>query len=161
MNNKILILGILLVLTIGDILALGVTPGKNTLIYPSELNGTFSFKILNSEHKNFGVSISVSGELEDYIKLSETNYIFSSNEDSKEIFYTLNIPENLSYGEHKTQIVISEMEEGDSNFGGNVGVITGLSIFVPYPNKYIESDLHVFNDPNKTVFLIPVLNRGQ
>jgi hypothetical protein len=158
--NRILIFGILLVLTLSNVLALGVTPGKNTLIYPDELNGTFSFKVLNSENNDFGVSISVEGELKDYIQLSETSYQFSS-EDFKEIFYSLDIPDSLSPGEHKAQIIVSEVKEGESNFGGQVGVITSISIFVPYPYKYVESTLNVFEMDNKTTLVIPVINRGK
>lgn len=160
-KNNFLIFGILLVLTIGNILALGVTPGKKTLNYPGDLNGTFSFKVLNSENKDFDVFLSVSGELADYITLKDNYYHFSSKQDFKEFVYSLNIPEDLSYGEHSGQIIISEANIEGKTFGGNLGVVMGVYVFVPYPSRYIESDLTVYNVPNKTVFLIPVVNKGE
>jgi len=79
--NKFVILGILLVLTLQNVIALGVTPGRNTLNYPDELNKTFSINVLNSENKHFNVDISVGGELGEYIKLNKEKHQFSENQD--------------------------------------------------------------------------------
>ena len=56
-TNKFLIIGILLVLTLQNVVALGVSPGRNTLNYPDEVSKTFSFNVLNSENKHFKVDI--------------------------------------------------------------------------------------------------------
>ena len=64
MKKKIIfIIGILLVLTLQNIFALGVTPGRTTINYPDDLDRTFSFSVLNSENKDMQLFFGTSGDL--------------------------------------------------------------------------------------------------
>ncbi len=162
MKKKIFVVGILLVLTLQFVFALGVTPGRTTINYPNDLNKTFSFKILNSENKDMQLSFDTSGDLGDYIILNEKSAEISEEKDSREFTYTLNVPMNMNPGEHKGEIIISE--KGDEEIiGAKISVKTEIVFFIPYPYKYIESDVNVIesNKNETTTFLIPVINRGE
>ena len=161
-QKNILIIGILLVLTLQTIFALGVTPGRTTIKYPDDLNRVFSFSVLNSENKDIQLFFGTSGELGEYIILNENNVEIKKGEDSKEFTYTLNVPLNMEPGDHRGEIIISEIGE-EEGFGAKIAVKTELVFFVPYPSKYIESAVDIIeSDKNETtVFLIPVINRGE
>ncbi len=144
------------------VFALGVTPGRTTIKYPEGLDKSYSFTVLNSEEKNMQLFFGTSGELGEYIILNEKNVEISKSENSKEFTYTFNAPLDMEPGEHKGQIIISELGD-EEGFGAKLAVITEVVFFIPYPYKYIESDINIIeSDKNETtVFLIPFINRGQ
>jgi len=158
----IFIVGILLLASMQTLFALGITPGRTTIIYPGDASRVYSFTILNSEAKNINLSIQTSGELANAISLNQNNCLLKSNEDSKTLSYTFKLPENLSPGQHKGVITVVETGGEDDSFGAKLGVSTEIVVFIPYPSKYIESDLDVFSntDNNLTTFLIPLINHG-
>jgi len=163
---KILIFGILLVLTLQSVFALGITPGRFTLNYPDDLDKVYSFKILNSENEHINVTIGGTGELSDYLMLEETSYEFASSEDSKELKFKLTLEDKdieLEPGEHKGKINVYEVSGyGDDVFGAKLGVSSEIVFFVPYPFKYLESRVEIIESHKNetTVFLIPMINRG-
>lgn len=157
------VVGILIVFTMQNILALGITPGRTTILYPEDAKQIYSFTILNSEAKNMNLSIQTSGELADSINLTQSYFFLTSYEDSKTFYYRFNLPGNLSPGQHKAVITVSDSGGEYSTFGAKLGVSTEIVVFIPYPSKYIESDLDVYSSEdngNLTTFLIPVINRG-
>jgi len=163
MNKKIVLaIGILLVLTLQTVSALGVTPGRRTIEYPDDLDKTFNFRVLNPEHKDMQLFFGTSGELGEYIVLDENSVEIDKTEDSKDFTYTLNAPLDLAPGKHIGEIIISEIGD-EEGIGAVIAVKTELVFFVPYPSKYIESTVDIIeSDKNETtVFLIPIINRGE
>lgn len=158
----VFVVGILLLAGMQTIFALGITPGRTTILDNEDANRVYSFTILNSESKNMNLSIQASGELANAISLNQNYYELHFNEASKTLFYNFKIPGNLSPGQHKGVITVVEISGGDDSFGAKLGVSTEIVIFIPYPEKYIESALDVFSniDENLTTFLIPLINHG-
>lgn len=162
--KKLLFIFVLLILS--NICALGITPARTTLNFEEGMQKNIPFKVLNSESKDLDVSISVRGKLAQYVTLSDTSAHFSSNEKEKEFYYTFNLPENLDEpGTHEAEILVVEEKNIDDEVVGTqisetVGVITQLHIYVPYPDKYVESNLKVVDSGGTTNFLVPVLNKG-
>jgi hypothetical protein len=168
-NKMTFVAGILLVLTIlniSSILALGVTPGRNTLSYSSDLeDNEFSFTVLNTEEETIHLSFSTEGDLKDGIILHQDSAKMLPYEESKKFTYSLDIDENsLKSGENKGQITIRQLPDDDelASFSALPAVSTEIVVLVPYPGKYVESNIRILEaGKNETTeFLIPVINRG-
>lgn len=147
------------------VFALGVTPGRTTFNFEPGSEKSFSFFILNSEDKDFGVSIIVEGDLKNYLTLSENSFNMYSDEPDKKIQANLSLPFWLSPGLHVLKIFVLEKnseEGGSTKLGAVVGVVTEVNVFVPYPGKYLDVGINVVgpNENGGIDFVIPVVNRG-
>jgi len=170
MNKKIISLLIVVVFIslflMQSIFALGVTPGRTTLDFSSNLEKEISFEVVNTENKDMNVAFSVEGDLAGFITLSSDVESFSSKESSKIFKYKLNLPKGLSPGLHEAKIVITElpkdMENKEVLIQATVSVVTQLHIYVPYPGKYLEAKLDVVNNEKTNLinFYIPLISRG-
>ena len=81
MDKKIINLLIVIVFVslflIPSIFALGVTPGRTTLDFSSNLEKEVSFEVVNTENKDMNFAFSVEGDLADFITLSSDVKSFS------------------------------------------------------------------------------------
>ncbi|MBU2634246.1 MAG: hypothetical protein KJ674_03290 [Nanoarchaeota archaeon] len=168
--NKIIIIILIFIsiLIIKDVSAIGITPGRTTINFEPNLEREVKFTIINSEHKDMKVLLSVDGELASYVTLSNILIDFSSNEESKDFKYTINLPSNLENpGVNEVNIIATELppdaDEEGAFVGATAAVATQLHINVPYPGKYLTIDLQVEEaQPNEPViFHVPVMNFGE
>ena len=167
-NKKLLFVFVLtlIVLTLQNVSAIGITPGRTTINFEPSLTKEVQFSIINSEHKDMSVVFMVRGDLAESVTLTKTYAEILSSEDSKSFTYNINLPEKVTPpGLYEVEIVALEMpkdikEEG-TFVGATVSVITQLHIYVPYPDKYLEGDINVMESDGKTMFFIPVVSRGK
>lgn len=170
MNKKIasafvsVLLGILLV---SNVLALGITPGGTTYMFEPNAEKTFSFSVVNSEHKDLDLSIIIRGDLNNSISLSENKFKMAAGEADRRINVILKMPNELSPGTHISDIVVTESQNrtnnGNTFLGTSIGVVTQIYVIVPYPGKYLVASLNVIGpDENGNIlFVFPVINRGE
>lgn len=169
MKTKILLIlaGLLIVLTLQSVSAIGITPGRTTLNFEPGLHKEVSFSIINSEHKDMSVVFMVKGDLSEVVTLNQAYAEFLASEDSKQFTYTVDLPQKISKpGKYEIEIVALEMpkdiKERGTFVGATVAVVTQLHIYVPYPYKYAEAELNIIEgEDGKMIFLIPVVNRGK
>ena len=170
-NKKLIFVIILIFTTIllfKEVNAIGITPGRTTINFEPNLKKDIKFTIINSEHKDMKVVLSVEGELANYITLHNVLVEFNANEESKSFIYTVSLPSSLEKpGVNEANIIAMELpvdanEEG-AFVGATAAVATQLHVNVPYPGKYLEIDLKVEeaqqNEP--VTFHIPVMNFGE
>jgi hypothetical protein len=155
-----------MLLTIQNISAIGITPGRTSINFESGLNREVSFSIVNTEHKDMSVVFMVRGELADYITLSQVYEEFLSSDETKQFSYKIKLPAKFDKpGRYEGEIVALEMPKGikeqGSYVGATVAVISQVHVYVPYPNKYVEAELNIIGAEGKTNFIIPVINRGK
>ncbi len=174
-NNKLAIIfliimmfSILLIVNIPQASALGISPGRTTINYEEGLQREIKFSVLNSEYKGMKVSLSVQGELKDYVKLSQDLVEFRTIDENKELTYTVNLPVSLKDkpGLHSAEIVALEdlKDEGEgTHIGATVAVLTQFYVYVPCPGKCIEADLEIVEngEGNPADLFIPVISRGK
>jgi len=159
--------GLFLLLSITNVLAIGITPGRTTLNFESNAHQEISFTIVNSENKDMSVVFTVRGDLAEYVTLSQAYAEFTSGEESKTFVYSVDLPDKIATpGTHKAEIVALEMpkdlKEKGTFIGATVSVITQLYVDVPYPNKYAEAAVNIMEgEEGKIVFLVPVVNKGK
>ncbi len=169
MENKFNVLLIMIIglFFISNVVALGVSPARNTLDFSSGSNNKYVFKIINSEAKDMNLEISARGDLVDYINLNKRMVNIISGDEMIEIGYHLNLPDSLSPGLHVGEIVISEpsqdLDDGVNFVGATLAVVTQIHVYVPYPGKYADAKLNIINAEvgGEAIFVIPVVSRGK
>lgn len=163
---KKLIFGLLLIIMIQNVFAIGITPGRTTINFEPNLQKQGYFSIINSENKEMSVVFMVRGNFSEYLVLNEVYSEFLSSDKTKSFTYTVNLPNEISSpGRHEIEIVALEtpkdIKEKGSFVGATVAVITKVDIYVPYPEKYVEAEINIIESEGKEIFLIPVTNRGE
>ncbi len=169
MNRFLIILSffIFLIILIPNINALGITPGRTSIDFSSNLQKEVSFSVINSEHKNMNIAFTVQGDLVNYIEMDKEVIAFSKNENSKNFKYKINLPKDLSPGLHQAEIIATELPEDIEDIGmivkATVSVATQLYIYVPYPGKYIDVNFDIVNRENENLidFYLPIISRGE
>jgi hypothetical protein len=166
--NKKYILFIVSLFLISSAYALGVTPARTTIDFEPGLTKTINFDIINSEGKDMRlVGSVVAGELDNYISLPLKEMFISAGEKSKTFSYNINLPESLSPGLHKGEILITELSEemdlGVTQVLATLAVVTQLYIYVPYPGKYADAKMVVYNanQGEDVLFVFPVVSAGE
>ncbi|MBI5804078.1 hypothetical protein HY450_02445 [Candidatus Pacearchaeota archaeon] len=163
--SKLFVSIVLFVFLISGVFALGVTPGRTTFDYEPGTQRKVDFSVVNSEKDDINIVVLVQGELNESISLSEVSFSMSSSEQSRNLRYILDMPQNLAPGAHSSEIVILQLpgrsSVSDAFVGGTVAVVTEVVVFVPYPGKYAEAGLNIIGPENgKVTFVIPVTSRG-
>ena len=163
-----ILVSLVIVLTLQNVLAIGITPGRTTLNFEPGLHKEVGFSIINSEHKDMSVVFIVKGNLSESITLTQTYVEFLASEESKSFSYTVDLPQKFNKpGKYEAEIVALEMpkdiKEQGAFVGATVAVVTQLHVYVPYPGKYIEAEVDVIEsrEEGKIFFLIPMINRGK
>jgi len=164
MSKKLVVL-LMIVFVMSNVMALGITPGRITLSYEPGSQKILGFSIINSEKKEMNLELFARGELNESISLAEDSLSMGADESERKLSYSFSIPSELSPGPHSAGIVVVQSAGGSSGntfIGAATGVETEISVFVPYPGKYIEADLNIYGqEEGKEInFVIPVVNRG-
>lgn len=166
MNSKIVFLLLAIVLFAGIVSSLGVTPGRTTLEYNPGETKDIKFSVLNSENRNMDLEIKKAGELKEYIELKKEEISMTSEEGSKDTSYKIKIPDDMDPGLHEGKVIIKrkkdshEVSDG-AKIGTALAVVTQVRFYVPYPGNYLEASLSIESSEDKTVFHIPVENKGK
>ena len=162
-----LILLLIGIFMISSVYALGVSPGRTTLDFKSDLQKSIEFEIINSGKEDINVILSAQGGLAKYITISSETISISASEHSKTVSYSVNFPEDLEPGLHTGKIFIMEIPNSDESSGSAVlatlAVVSQLYVNVPYPGKFATSDMVIYN-ANKgddVTFVFPVISRGE
>ena len=158
---------IFVILMVSNVLALGITPGLTTFNYEPGAVKEVSFSVINSEHKDMDLVVLVKGDLNESISLSEVSFKMASSDETKNLKYTLKIPNSFSPGPHTSEIDVIQLPgkspTSEAYIGAAVGVATQIGIFVPYPGKYAEASFNVIGPEGdgKMTFVVPLVSRGQ
>lgn len=160
---KLLALASAIILLAVSASALGITPARTIINFEPGLEKNISHLIINSEHKTIGIEIFTRGDLARYMTTSENSFTLEPEDDGREIDYKLNLPETLEPGKHMAEIVIVGNEKeavggGNAYVGGRVALVGQAIVDVPYPGKYLDSNLLI--SENSRNFYIPLINKG-
>jgi len=169
-NYLKLFAGFVLILTIVLLMAasagaLGVTPARSIMDYSGEKTEV-SFMAINSENRDVSVVASVQGELKEYLRIIDKEFILPAKQ-SRSVRYEVNLPAELAPGLHTAEIVVLQLPEegslGETAIGAALAVVSQLHVNVPYPGKYAEADLKLAgpNGDGGYSFVAPVVSRGE
>ena len=147
-NKNFLILFILILFITPNLSALGITPGRTIIDFSPNLEKEIQFTIFNSQNKDMNVAFVIKGELEKIVKLKEKVVHFNSSENSKLFKYKFKLPPKLDSGLHKIDISAIEIPEyigEELLIKSTVSVVTQIYIYVPYPGKYVKTEMKSSN----------------
>ena len=167
-----LLIVLMIIIGIGIISALGITPGRTTIDYEPGNEKEIIFSVLNNEHKPMQIVLMVQGELNDSIKIytDEKDGIidFLPSETSKQFNYKIKFPKSIENkpGLHTADIVALEIPQvsGEGNYvGATVAVVSQIYVYVPCPGKCVDADFEILDaEKNATAtVIVPVINRGK
>ena len=137
--------------------------GSVFLDYDILLDEEFEFTFYNGERKNMQVLFTVIGDLNDSVFLFDNLVDFLPSEESKMFKYRVKLNGELEPGLHNAKILALEIPRNQEEYvGSRSSVVFEVNIYVPYPDKYVESDLDIINAEKgeKANLIVKVVNRG-
>jgi len=144
MRKIILLLLIFLVVPLAHSVGIGGEVLRDTVIFEPHLEKTYTFAVIPNAPMTMDYQISISGDLQEYVTLSDTRL---ENLDPEEIGYftaTLNLPEDLEPGSYTIYIGATE---ASTRTGGQIGGKTSAKATIVVRsldyNKRITADLKV------------------
>ena len=175
MKIKILLLASLLcVILAGSFVSgssMAITPASNTFIYEGEpFHDKFILSTGDSGTKNVRVRPKTGNPFKLTFENGKSEYTFPLT-GSKEITFTLEVPENMRPGEYVTAVLAEQYftpEEQSAMGGTGIGVAAigyATKVKIPTPGRYLEAErIEVQPSPVKVgenvFFKIPLLNLG-
>ncbi|MBN2101537.1 MAG: hypothetical protein JW716_01555 [Candidatus Aenigmarchaeota archaeon] len=162
------IMAVLLVLiTSINASALGIAPAISEHAFSPGMEKTISLKIVNSEHKDVSVFLSVDGELADFVTIDTPEFDMAKDMDFMKVTYTFKLPDDIGKpGPHEARILINTKiasgEARGTQIAAKVVVYSVLKVFVPYPGEYAEIRLIApnFRVGKESFFGIEINNLG-
>lgn len=156
--NFVIFLFIFLILN-PNISAVGIVHGDDTIVnFEPNLIKNISFTLRNIKSGTY-LNLSILGDLAQYADISKINNLGNFT-------VTLKLPTKIEKpGSH--EILISAEEIPNSTNGGTIMAVTAakvpIIIKVPYPGKYIETELDINNvNINEPInFIISITNLGE
>lgn len=156
--NFILFISILVFLFFStNAFAVGIGHGDTTVHFQPNLEVTIPFILRNIKSGTY-IELSVTGELKDYVTLSELS-------PTGELNVTVHLPDKIEKpGTHTIWILAKEIPNATM---GTIAAVTAVQvpipIIVPYPGKYVEVRLDApdVNIGESVNFVISVTNRGE
>ena len=147
-----LILTFLLAANMG--FAIGISPSDMKIDFVPGKLVMDSFVVWNSNNETTNIALTKSGELTDGVSIPTDVYAFGPKE-SKTFQFALILPEELTPGTHLLKVGATEVPPEGSGLSAMTAVDMLVYVKVPYPPKYIETDITV--SPENGMYNITLL----
>ena len=138
--TKMVLVLIVLVSFMQSVDALGITPSKKIVDFNSDLQQEFTFRVVNSEHKDFDIIIYPRGELADYVLIERNSIHLSKDQKEAIVKYKINVPyEVRKPGTNTIEIVVEESAsdyDQQTAVGGKIAVVHQLVLKSPFLGTY-------------------------
>lgn len=162
MKHKLIIWLLVLFLTLQLVTALGIRPAKTTINYEETPTYAGQFWIVNTDHQELDLYLSVRGVLENNIILQSKELHLSRNDDSQAVYYEVQLPDGLPPGETTADIIIEQsLSPTEADFITSKLVLQHKIIALgPYPEKYVTAKVNFYESGNTIRFVSEVQNLG-
>ncbi len=163
MRRTALILAfVILVIFAADSFAAGITPAFKYLKFEPGKEQKILLNVINNEEKDAKVILTAGGDLADYIYFEENNFTMKKTEASREVVYTLSMPDQLSPGSHTAKISLQLKPEDDTEslLYSQPVLINQLIIGVPQQGTHCELKVNPLELQGKTYLYVSVYNFG-
>ena len=163
---KIFIFFCMFLILFTNVLSIGITPGKYTINFYPDYQENVKYTIVNNEHKDMDVLLTLEGDLSNSIILHNKIVPISSTEEFVNLNYDVKLPAKIDKpGIHEFRLTALDLPKNYNKEGSFVGATTAvvslIQVRVPYPGKYIEGKLSIEEKDGKLRFLIPITNLGK
>lgn len=163
MKQKTIIWILVLLLFIQLVTATGIRPAKTELAFDETKTYQGTIWVVNNDHREFSVHISVEGEMAQYVTINTEELSFRADDDAKPIGFSVNLPETVPPGTSTANIIIEEILTSTSSNTVSAKIVLKhkISIDGPYPDKYIKAKLEFVNQGEQISFVSEVENLGK
>jgi len=127
--------------------SLGVAPSFYNLNSDAGIH-SLRLRVLNSYGEDMYVQLEPRGDLAKYVDYDSTLVHLLPSEESKTLYYSLTIPDDLPPGPNILQMAVIQ-SPGDASstqrtsVDARISVIQKITVFVPYPGSYLTGTLFV------------------
>ncbi len=148
-STKLMALIFIIILFVPVAAAIGISPGKRTFEYNPGKEDKVEIKVYNNDNVDFIASISVKGELEDYIEVSDKKLEFNEGLYKKSFYYKFTHPHFINIGNYTSRIIVEQELTGEYtglSTGPNLKVSSILFLRADSPTEYAtDYPLSVFD----------------
>ena len=170
---------VMVCLLAANAIGMGVSPAKTFLLAeetPPTLAYQGTFWVINNEHQELVVTVSVSGELSQYVTLGVSELRFREDHDALPVPFAIQLPANIRPGESTASIIVEQVleeeEEEEKNKekeGDKENKVISSKIVLKhkiiaqgaYPDKYVQAKLNFHESGNEIRMVSEVKNLGQ
>lgn len=163
MNRKLIVWGMVLLFCFSIVTALGIRPAKMSVSIEEGRDYSGQLWVVNNEGREFAVTVSVGGEMAQYVTLHTPELTFRSDDGAKAVDFEVHLLEFVPPGESKATITI---EEDLASVSPNVissKIVLKYDILIqgPYPDKYVIVKLNFHESGNDIRIVSEVENLGK
>lgn len=159
----LLIVSVLIIFST-NALALGISPAKTELKFEPGQEKTITYKVVNNDRSFIDAYMYVQNELENYIKLEQTNVTIDQDEEFKEYSFKLKFPDSLPPGRRESKIIVEEripqLKLGDSYISARLKLAHKIFVDVPTPDKYLTVQISATDTGETLEIQADVKNEG-
>jgi len=139
---------------------LGVGPVQVYKVFDPGAQVKVLMYVFNNEAKDLEFTVSAEGEFSDFISFEQTDYAMSPDDESTEITYTINFPEEMKPGQHAVDIKVTE-KPGEGAVVASQSHVSYLRIQAPYADPYAEAKFVVRGGDSWADFDVYIYNFGE
>ncbi|MDP3733934.1 MAG: hypothetical protein Q8R37_01780 [Nanoarchaeota archaeon] len=166
MKLKIIVWLLALLLIVNVVLALGIRPVKTMIISDDLKTETVEGKlwVVNTDRQEFTATVSVEGEMAEYVKLNTKELKFREDDDALAVDFSVTLPEEVPPGTSTADIIIQQtmdVPDGETVISSQIVLKHKIIIEGPYPDKYVVASLNFFENKDKIRLVSQVENRGK
>ena len=145
-----------------SVAALGIRPAKTSLVFEEGRDYTGQFWVVNNEAREFSATISVGGEMGQYVTLHTPELNFRSDDGAKAVDFEVHLPDAVPPGESKATITVEESLRSLSPQVISSTIVLKHDILIqgPYPEKYVVAKLNFYESGEQIRLVSEVENLG-
>lgn len=161
--KKQVMLILVLLLIIPSAAALGIAPSSREILLDTQTQ-EFPLRIINTNNKDYELTLEVQGDLKEYITLSRKQVHLAEGTESETIRVSVNIPdsEELEEGEYNARILIRQEARAGEDVSALMGLSFRLTMIVPYTDAFLYTTLFAPNIEKGKAgnFIVQTENKG-
>jgi hypothetical protein len=163
MGSKILVWVVVFFVCVELVFALGIRPANTKIVYDETPVYAGSFWVVNNDHQELDLVLSVEGSLAEFVTLKDKEMTLSKEDEFKNIYFDISLPDNLPAGESNTYIVVSQkLTSTEQGFIASKLVLKHkLAVEGPYPSKYVVAKVNFNVLPSSVEMISEVENVGK
>lgn len=154
---------IIFILLLETALALGIRPAQTTMESETTKDYSGTFWVVNNEGREFMATVSLEGEMAQYVTIKTETLSFRGDDDAKPIEFEVHLPEEVPPGSSTANIIVKESfaAEGSNVVSSSLVLKHKIIVVGPYPDKYITAKLNFYERKNDIRMVAEVTNRGR
>lgn len=153
MRETIALLVFLLIIA-APVAAISVTPSSTNLNPSDTYPKTFEFNLVNTDGSDIGISLSISGNLKDYITVTSFDETIAPGHSGKVVF-SVDLPKDIAPGSYRSEITATAGQAAaTSGAGVNIAISHVVWFDLAYPGKHLSPKVQMMHHPDGMLYAV-------